>query len=370
MTFPAINHIDDVLPHIAGRSEFIVAQRDGYQVIDYNFALADSFDDPMRLECRGIKFAPGGRIIARPLHKFMNLGETAATQPHVLDFSLPHVVTEKLDGSMIHACLVEGEVVFMTRMGRTDVARKAERHLDRHVETECRGMLDAGLTPIFEFTAPDNRIVIRYDESKLSMLAVRDNLTGEYLDRRDYDDACSFMGIDIVTHHLSDWNSGQAFLDYARSVTGREGFVVRFDNGLWVKAKGEDYVLKHKAKESVLQEKNVLALILSGGLDDVLPLLDADDRAAIERYRDEVLNGIGERAQVIDRIVADGAHLDQKTFALNHMAIIDERLRPLAFQVRAGKPSVLQVQATLLKATGSQTAVDAARHLHGAQWAL
>lgn len=231
-------------------------------------------------------------------------------------------------------------------------------------------MLDAGLTPIFEFTAPDNRIVIRYDESKLSMLAVRDNLTGEYLDRRDYDDACSFMGIDIVTHHLSDWNSGQAFLDYARSVTGREGFVVRFDNGLWVKAKGEDYVLKHKAKESVLQEKNVLALILSGGLDDVLPLLDADDRAAIERYRDEVLNGIGERAQVIDRIVADGAHLDQKTFALNHMAIIDERLRPLAFQVRAGKPSVLQVQATLLKATGSQTAVDAARHLHGAQWAL
>ncbi len=93
MTYPTIHHIDDVLPHIAGRSEFVVAERDGYTAIDYNFALADTFDDPMRLECRGIKFDADGKILARPFQKFFNIGEREDTQPHLLDFSQPHAVT-------------------------------------------------------------------------------------------------------------------------------------------------------------------------------------------------------------------------------------------------------------------------------------
>src|SRR6478609_139429 len=97
-----IEHINDVLPHIEGRPEFIVAERPGYKVIDYNVAFFDSFDDPMRLECRGIKFDAKGKILARPMHKFFNVGERPDTQPELLDFSKPHIITEKLDGSMIH----------------------------------------------------------------------------------------------------------------------------------------------------------------------------------------------------------------------------------------------------------------------------
>lgn len=52
--------------------------------------------------------------------------------------------------------------------------------------------------------------------------------------------------------------------------------------------KGEDYVLKHKAKDSILQEKNILQLVLSGGIDDVLPLLDAPDASTAVSYRDAV----------------------------------------------------------------------------------
>lgn len=68
----------------------------------------------------------------------------------MLDFTQPHVVMEKLDGSMIHPAIVSSdEVVFMTRMGHTDVARKAERHLTPELSDICRGILMGGATPIF-----------------------------------------------------------------------------------------------------------------------------------------------------------------------------------------------------------------------------
>lgn len=38
MTHFHINHIDDVLPHLKDNPEFVVAQRPGYTVIDYQFA--------------------------------------------------------------------------------------------------------------------------------------------------------------------------------------------------------------------------------------------------------------------------------------------------------------------------------------------
>jgi RNA ligase len=370
MTFPIINHIEDVLPSIAGRSEFVVAFREDYRVIDYNYALADSFDDPICLECRGLKFSLDGRLLARPLHKFHNVGEKPHTQAHLLDFSRPHQVTEKLDGSMIHACLIKGEVVFMTRMGRTDVAMKAERHLTPALRGMCLEAIENSVTPIFEFTAPDNRIVISYSDSRLSLLALRRMHSGEYLSRTRCIGWAREAGVPLVRMHVSNWASGEAFLDYARLVVGVEGFVVRFDDGLWVKAKGSDYVLKHKAKDSVLQEKNVLALILSGGIDDVLPLLEGDDRTLIESYRDSVEAGIRHQAEFVAGHVREGAGLDQKTFAVEHLESISRTLRPIAFTIRAGKDPVEAVKMALGKQIGSQTEVDSSRHFHGTQWPL
>lgn len=369
MTYPIITHLDDVLPSIAGRSEFVHAQRDGYSVIDYNFALADSFDDPMRLECRGIKFAADGSILARPLHKFFNIGEREATQADALDFTQPHTITEKMDGSMIHPAIVDGALVFMTRMGRTDHAIKAERHITEDVEMVCRAMDAHGLTPIFEWTAPDNRIVVRYPDSRLTLLAVRHKNTGDYYQRGDMEGWSQDMGIALVPQYDPAHATGPEFVDFARTVTGIEGFVIRFADGTWVKAKGEDYVLKHKAKESVLQEKNVLALIIRGELDDVIPLLDPADQLEVTEYQVKVMLGVEETASRLRKFVAANDNLDQKQFAVEAVPTFPAHLRSLAFQVRSGTDAATALRAALLKATGSQTSVDAARPLHGALYA-
>lgn len=370
MTHFPIRHIDDVLPHIEDRKDFVVAHKDGYSVIDYVFAGEDTFDHPARIECRGIKFAPDGSVLARPLHKFMNIGQTADTQPDKIDFRQPHVIMDKLDGSMIHPAIVDGEVVFMTRMGRTDVARKAERHLTKTLREWSTCVLAREFTPIFEWTAPDNRIVVRYDDSCLTLLAVRDNASGEYWHRSELAGIAADMGVQLVTHHSPQHTSAADFLAYARAIQGAEGFVVRFDNGLWVKAKGDDYVLKHRAKDSILQEKNILALVLNGGLDDVLPLLDEPDAKAAREYAATVDAGLHKTAADLAALVAANDNLPQKEFAIECVPTLAEPLRPLAFRVRRGDSALAAVRERVASNTNSQSQVDANRALHGATWRI
>lgn len=368
MTHYHILHIDDILPHVEGRKDFVVAHKDGYSVIDYVYAGDDTFAHPARVECRGIKFAPDGRILARPLHKFMNIGQTPETQPDRVDFSKPHTIMEKLDGSMIHPAIVNGEVVFMTRMGRTDVARKAERHLTKKLTASCRGLLGDGVTPIFEWTAPDNRIVVRYEESALTLLALRDNRTGYYWTRDWVRKAAKDMHLKPVRTHSPQHTTAADFLAYARAIQGAEGFVVRFDDGLWVKAKGEDYVLKHRAKDGISMEKNLLALVLSRGLDDVVPLLDEADAKAATEYAARVEMGISKTADDVAGIVAANDNLSQKDFALQVAPTLPAALRSVAFMARRGDNAREVIRARIAANTSSQAAVDENRLLHGAIW--
>lgn len=369
MTHFPITHINDVLPHIERRNDFIVVDKGDYTVIDYVYAGPDTFDHSARLECRGLKFYPDGSLAARPLHKFRNVGETPELQPHLLDFSQPHSIMEKLDGSMIHACRLRTDVVFMTRMGRTDVALAAEdRHLSANLAGYCMEAMENDCTPIFEWTAPENRIVVRYAESALTLLAIRRNKSGEYLSRAQCQSWARDAGVPIVQQYPSMHAIAVDFLTYARAIQAAEGFVVRFDGGLWIKAKGDDYVLKHRAKDSITQEKNFLALVLNGGLDDVLPLLDEPDALEAAEYAVKVQMGIDATAERLVSVVADNANLTQKDFALNVVPTLDPVLRPLAFQIRAGQPAGAVVRARIAANTNSQSQVDAHRVLHGARW--
>jgi RNA ligase len=189
--FPEIRTIDDVLPHIVGRPEFIIAEKPYGKIINYVVAMADTFDmtgpddlgGALRRECRGLKFYPDGSIAARPLHKFHNIGERDETQPHLIDLNKPHVIMEKRDGSMLHPMMVEGDVRWMTKMGITEVALQAEEFVRKHEKynnfaTWC---IKNGLTPIFEWTSPSNKIVVSYEKDELTLLAVRENVCGGYL---------------------------------------------------------------------------------------------------------------------------------------------------------------------------------------------
>lgn len=364
--FPEISHLDQVLRAVEGRNDFAVKVRDGYTAVDYIFAGPDSFDDPIRRECRGIKFGPKDQIIGRPFHKFFNVGEKLETQPDVLLWDHDHFVLEKLDGSMVHPALVMGELVWMTRAGITSISEDAGRWAKAHgLEDRARALLFDSITPIFEWCSPSNQIVIRYPEDRMVLTGARRMVTGEYL-------PIDNLGF---PHVVSTWGKGIGdltdFMSHVRGLKDAEGYVVRWHTGAMVKVKADDYVTRHKARDSILLEKNVLRIVLEGAVDDVIPLLAPEDAARLEIYRLDVLTMVDRHANRIRHAVANAKAVmgeDRKRFALEIVANEPAIWKGPMFATWQGKDPQETVRETLLKHCGSMTDVEEIRPLIGAHW--
>lgn len=285
--FPEIRHLDDVLPHIEGRDEFIVAEREGYKVVNYVVAMADTFDmtgpddlaGAIRRECRGLIFDREGYIISRPFHKFFNINEREETQSHVVDMSQDHVIMEKMDGSMIRPIVIDGYLRLATKMGVTEVAMQAEAWLaaqDPAKKEWMRDAFDRNETPIFEWVSPFNQIVLAYEEADLVYLGSRNNFTGEY----SFDENAPFTAVPrygSVEGNIGDYIARQ------REKEGREGDIIRFADGHMLKVKNDWYVRIHKTIDRILFDRNIISLVLNEEVDDVIPMLP---KLQAERVRD------------------------------------------------------------------------------------
>lgn len=299
--FPIIKRIEDVLPAIEGRDEFIVAEREGYKVINYNVGFEDTFtiDENdlmenhgemipkgiMRRECRGIIFDDNGKIMSRPFHKFFNVGERDETQLHNLDLTAPHVIMEKMDGSMIRPLRVGGLIRLGTKMGLTDTAAQAEEYLMSRADHAdimifIERLMDFGMTPLFEFVSPENRIVIEYKEADLVLLGIRDNVSGNYLVPQH----ATPKTLTQVPRYGSVDGSFEDYIARQRGREGREGDIVRFDSGHMLKIKNDWYVRIHKVKDKIRSDRHILALLLENELDDLYPHLDENDFARVKAY--------------------------------------------------------------------------------------
>ena len=329
--FPTIFGIDDVLWAINGRDEFVVAEKDGYTVINYNVMMADTFpaiegNDYERLkaairrECRCIIFdSKSGAIIRRPFHKFFNVNEREETQDHVVDLSRPHAILEKLDGSMIAPFIVNGEMIWGTKMGATDVAKPVEEFVKNnpHYIQIATEWLESGWTPIFEWCSRKQRIVLDYKEDQLVLTAVRNMHTGEYSPMWYLTGCAEAAGIPVV-RAFEPQTDMKAFLNYVHDLEDLEGFVVRFDDGHMLKLKCHWYLQIHKAKEAILQDRNIVELILEEKLDDIKAHLPAEDRDRLTYFENQINSRIIDRAgHLFDAVKREQALGDRKFFALN-----------------------------------------------------
>lgn len=343
--FPIINNISDVLPAIEGRDEFTVAQKDGYTVINYNVMFEDTFppiigtdaksddtdgwlgdmldrfDMMARRECRGIMFdSATGDIIRRPFHKFFNVNERDETQDHTIDMSQPHVILEKLDGSMIAPFYANGELIWGTKMGATDVAKPVEEFVKNNPNyiEYAKIMIDSGHTPIFEWCSRKQRIVLDYADDQLILTGVRNMVSGKYgfyaIDAKHAEN----HGIPVV-RAFDSRSDMKEFIEYVRDLQDLEGFVVRFDDGHMLKLKCEWYLQIHRAKEAILQDRNIVELILDEHLDDVKPHLLQEDRDRINKFENDFNQAIMKTStHILDKIVKDvrGLKISRKEFAL------------------------------------------------------
>lgn len=377
--FPKLHRLEQVLEVIQEDQSFLVVHKDLYTVVNYLYNSPETFpevqhaDDQaaqIRRECRGLIFDTQGVLISRPFHKFFNLSERDETQPARVDLSQPHTILEKLDGSMVRPIPLADAYRLGTKAGITEVSMQAEVFVARNPEYDefIRAELAQGRTVIFEWCSRRQRIVLDYPQDRLVLTAVRDNVTGEYLSLAPYREQGQ---VEVVQEFESGADSLTALIQGARDAQDLEGWVLRFDSGHMLKVKADWYVLRHRSKDKLTREKDVVDMLINDAGDDVKALLVAEDRDRLEQFETKFWSGLQAYAADLEHRIQDliaQAGQDRKTFALEYAPRLQSLEQGIAFGVFGGKSVLDQVRALVARNTHTATNLERVRFMFGCHW--
>lgn len=326
-------------------------------------------------ECRGLIFHKDGWLIARRWAKFFNVNEKPWTQAHLIDWSVPHVILEKLDGSMITPLITGGVIRWGTKMGVTDVALPVEEFVNHNPRYQrfAREMIGLGVTPIFEWCSRQQKIVVDYPEDTLVLTGLRDNESGLLFDRTRMLSWADHHGIPVVRMYEGSAEGIDALLAETKGMVGSEGWIIRFDNGHQLKTKCDWYCAIHNTKEVLNFEKDVWTLILEDRMDDALALMDEADRERCERFVVAFNRAIERTAADLATEVAEARENtwdDKREFATAYLKDFvedggDRTWIPLMFAIWDGKDPIAVVRGHLAKNCSTINKVNAVRGFVG-----
>lgn len=279
--------------HLFGdkRVRFKSEQVNGQEVTIGCYMVADTdfWKLPLATECRGIVFDASGNVISRPFHKFFNVGETEETQ--VSKLTGTYEILEKRDGSLITPVLIGGAVVFKSKKSfYSDVAVEANSNVPEQVYQFSLEFCKDNFTPIFEYTSPNNRVVIDYGtEPEFVLLALRNNVTGEYVPYHTLELVAESHGVNLIERYGLTLNE---CFDNSKYLTDFEGWCLRdTDTGFYAKLKTDWYLRNHKARTK-LRERDVADMVIEETLDDIKSALNLDglDISRIEEVEHKVVS--------------------------------------------------------------------------------
>lgn len=223
--------------------------------------------------CRGLIIdTTDDRVVARPFIKFHNIDEPGAPEsalPALLELRGPIEATEKLDGSLIVLWFDRHAEVWRcsTRGSFTSTqARDATTWIAAHLDTSA---LFPQWTYLFEWIAPHNRVVIRYDQPELRLIGAI-MIDGHDCGARQLRVIAKRMG--LVSVRETEVTSLVDFIAQTKSLVGVEGWVLRWPDGFRVKVKTEEYLRLHRII-SFFGPERVREMLLTGGLGEYIAAL-------------------------------------------------------------------------------------------------
>lgn len=276
--------------------------------------------------CRGLVATADGDVLGRPFPKFWNLSEHANPELPPVPAE-PFEVFDKLDGSLVIAYEWNRRTKVNTRGSfNSDQAVAAQAWLDERYPLGLS--IPPGQTWLFEWIAPENRIVVHYERRELVLLAVVDNATG--LDLPLPGDR-SWPGRRVAQYHF---DSLEAVAAAERD--DAEGYVVRFSSGMRVKVKGSEYVRLHRILTGV-SAKTIWECLSNGtGLDPVLDGVPDEFREWVQKTALMLRLGYADREGCASAEFHRIKHLgdDRKAFAAE---AVKSPYRALLFAMLDGK---------------------------------
>lgn len=257
-------------------------------IVSYMIADSDFWKLPLALETRGIVFDSSGMCISRPLEKMFNVNEREETQLGNLDLRDAQFFTKR-DGSMITPVIVDGDIFWKSKKSFfSDVAQRAEQVVTPNVIALSRYALEAGITPIFEFTDPNHQIVINYgEEPKFVLLALRKIDSGAYVPYNICLQIAKHYGVECIDRHYGEPHT---ILNSLENATDLEGFVIRLTSGQMVKVKCPWYTINHRIMTE-LRERDIALAVVEETIDDLKAALvtQGKDLSPIQIIEDAVI---------------------------------------------------------------------------------
>ena len=320
-----------------------------YRIFTYRLASFTDFQNRNAVECRGHTFrkdADGWKLASLPMQKFFNYSEHVGWKTDI-DLNSTVYIMDKLDGSLIStveandyygAYFLKSKASFYSKQavdagkwlnGNTEKAERLRQGVNSAVMQ--------GWTVNMEWLSADNQIVVGYDEQRLVVLNARHMETGEYMGRESM---IRCFGEENIVQSFDIPDNMEEWLVEAEKMTGIEGFVICFANGLWVKHKTEAYCILHKLKDSINNDRRLWEACINETADDLRALF-VDDPVSIAKIIDmeeKAAKVYNHADKTVKEFFNENKHLDRKSYAiLGQEKLNKDGLFSLAMNLYLGK---------------------------------
>lgn len=337
-------NIDELSKHVQSK-HIKIQSHPTLPLLIYNYSNNCLFDDywpDVVCKCRGLitYVGKGGVedqvVIARPFHKFFNLGHN--TQPDYLEANLPNVhpeVTEKMDGWFGILWEYEGQYGVASRGSFVSPgAVFATSKLAKLIKYGAIAEFPKGYSPIFEIISKETKIVVDYPYESLVLLGCVNIETGEEL---PYEELKRIWGNIAVYSADKPWIR----LVKAHHMTVKdcmvedkknfEGYVLTYPRpGTWpikVKLKLEQYKALHRLITGVTPQQIWKALH-----DPMAPWFEAEVpdsfRLWARGWRDELYTKFNKRYERVVVAVHDPRILEVSKFGRKELFQILTQVYP------------------------------------------
>ena len=320
------------------KTEYVL---NGYKVVTFTYFLCDfnHFENPLKekpevkgYDMRGTTFVFNidGSLYKRffMLSKFFNLDQVPSTQYNVVKNKKIVGAAEKADGSCIAFMNLPDGTVFPKTIGsfcneQTEAAMKiykSDEYLQCFVKKylgvdENLGQSDRvfNYTPIFEYVSFSNRIVLKYSNPELIFLGARNNDTGGFIPSYE-----NFQFKKIKTTKFIENVNLDELIEKSKSEKDKEGWVIGFDDGSFIKLKTTWYFDLHGIRTmNIFREDYVIRNYLEENLDDIVGQLDPEGDKDAFKFIDQVKLAVDNQIKDIDDKIKQFIKIYKNVFNLD-----------------------------------------------------
>lgn len=276
-------------------------------------------------------------IVLCPFKKFFNVNEIPETSMENVINNIKCAktveISNKLDGSMQQARWYNNQFFYT---GSSAIDPKESQQLkdgldifNSSVNHQNMVKENPNLTFIFEYISPNNLIVVKYNETKLCLIGIRDVYTGRQF---TYNEMVEYANKYNVPHTEVE---NRTFNEVINSIDNyhaeeKEGWVLYVDGNMY-KMKCNEYREVHRILSFVSAPNIIMKSIADDYFDDIISKVPEAYRENIRKVADIVYKYVRDTQKAIDEWYEKMPKNDRKTFAIAVNKSVPNELKRFMF---------------------------------------